>query len=138
MQPPAGRGGRAGRSAGAEPGGRCSSPGGERGSPGPGPDLERLADRCGALLATSAAAKGLFRGSPWDLDVSGGFASPLAAELIRDADLVVGWGCSLNMWTLRHGKLIGPDATVVQVDDDAGGDRGAPAGAAGRDRRRRR
>src|SRR5215469_13353274 len=44
--------------------------------------LERLADSCGALLATSAAAKGLFRGSPWDLDVSGGFASPLAAELI--------------------------------------------------------
>ena len=81
-------------------------------------DLERLADRCGALLATSAAGKGLFRGSPWDLDVSGGFASPLAAELICNADLVVGWGCSLNMWTLRHGKLIGPDATVVQVDDE--------------------
>jgi acetolactate synthase-1/2/3 large subunit len=80
--------------------------------------LEQLADRCGALLATSAAAKGLFRGSPWDLDVSGGFASPLAAELISGADLVAGWGCSLNMWTLRHGRLIGPDATVVQVDDD--------------------
>ncbi len=82
-------------------------------------DLERLAAACGALLATSAAAKGLFRGSPWDLDVSGGFASPLAAELIRDADLVVGWGCALNMWTLRHGRLIGPDATVIQVDHEA-------------------
>ncbi len=85
---------------------------------GAGQDLERLADRCGALLATSAAGKGLFRGSPWDLDVSGGFASPLAAELIFNADLVVGWGCSLNMWTLRHGKLIGPDAAVVQVDHE--------------------
>src|SRR5579875_3071530 len=82
--------------------------------------LEDLAGRCGALLATSAAAKGLIRGSPWDLDVSGGFASPLAAELIRGADVVVGWGSSLNMWTLRHGKLIGPDANVVQVDDDPG------------------
>ena len=81
-------------------------------------DLERLADARGALLATSAAAKGLFRGSPWDLDVSGGFASPLAAELIRGADLVVGWGCALNMWTLRHGHLIGPDATVIQVDHE--------------------
>jgi acetolactate synthase-1/2/3 large subunit len=81
-------------------------------------DLERLAAACGALLATSAAAKGLFRGSPWDLDVSGGFASPLAAELISDADLVVGWGCALNMWTLRHGRLIGPDATVIQVDHE--------------------
>jgi thiamine pyrophosphate-dependent acetolactate synthase large subunit-like protein len=83
-----------------------------------GPDLAELAAACGALLATSAAAKGLFRGSPWDLDVSGGFATPLAAELISAADLIVGWGCSLNMWTMRHGNLIGPETTVVQVDDD--------------------
>jgi acetolactate synthase I/II/III large subunit len=81
-------------------------------------DLERLADRCGALLATSAVAKGLFRGNPWDLDVSGGFASPLAAELITGADLIIGWGSSLNMWTMRHGKLIGTGATLIQVDDD--------------------
>ncbi len=83
-----------------------------------GSDLSRLADASGALLATSAAAKGLFRGSPWDLDVSGGFASPLAAELISAADLIVGWGCSLNMWTMRHGSLVGPEATVAQVDHE--------------------
>jgi acetolactate synthase-1/2/3 large subunit len=65
-------------------------------------------------------AKGLFRGNPWSLDVSGGFASPLAAELITGADVIVGWGCSLNMWTMRHGKLIGTGATLIQVDDDAG------------------
>src|SRR4051812_19270075 len=80
--------------------------------------LEELAERCGALLATSAVAKGLFAGSPWSLDVSGGFASPLAAELISGADLVVGWGCQLNMWTMRHGRLIADDAVVVQVDDE--------------------
>jgi len=51
--------------------------------------------------------------------VSGGFASPLAAELITGADVIVGWGCSLNMWTMRHGKLIGTGATLIQVDDDA-------------------
>ncbi|GGT29373.1 thiamine pyrophosphate-binding protein [Nonomuraea spiralis] len=81
-------------------------------------ELEALADRTGALLATSAVAKGLFRGSPWDLDVSGGFATPLAAELIRGADLVVGWGCALNMWTTRHGSLVPPGAKVAQVDLD--------------------
>ena len=81
--------------------------------------LEELADACGALLATSAVAKGLFHGSPWDLGVSGGFASPLAAELITGADLVVGWGSSLNMWTMRHGKLIGRGTRVAQVDDDS-------------------
>ncbi|HEU5155755.1 MAG TPA: thiamine pyrophosphate-binding protein [Streptosporangiaceae bacterium] len=80
--------------------------------------LRELADRTGALLATSAVARGLFRGDPFDLDVSGGFASPLAAELIRGADLLVGWGCGLNMWTLRHGTLVAPGATVVQVDLD--------------------
>jgi acetolactate synthase I/II/III large subunit len=82
-------------------------------------DLERLAEASGALLATSAVAKGLFHGNPWELGVSGGFASPLAAELISQADLVVGWGSSLNMWTMRHGRLIGPGACVAQIDDDS-------------------
>ena len=81
--------------------------------------LRALAERTGALLATSAAAKGLFQDDPWSLDVSGGFASPLAAELIRGADLIVGWGCALNMWTMRHGELIAPGTTVVQVDVEA-------------------
>ena len=89
-----------------------------RGARGRAAELERLADACGALLATSAVAKGLFHGSPWNLDVSGGFASPLAAGLISDADVIVAWGCSLNMWTTRHGRLIPPDAVLVQVDDD--------------------
>jgi thiamine pyrophosphate-dependent acetolactate synthase large subunit-like protein len=32
---------------------------------------------------------------------------------------VVGWGCALNMWTTRHGTLLGPAARVVQVDLEA-------------------
>ena len=80
--------------------------------------LERLADRVGALIATSAVVKGMFNGNPWYLDISGGFGTPLSAELFHDADLVVGWGCALNMWTMRHGTLIGPAARVAQVDLD--------------------
>ncbi|MEJ3748078.1 thiamine pyrophosphate-binding protein [Actinomycetes bacterium KLBMP 9797] len=80
--------------------------------------LTALADRCGALLAVSAAAKGLFVGDPWYLDVSGGFATPLCAELVARADLVVAWGSTLNMWTTRHGRLIPPAAVVAQVDVD--------------------
>ena len=79
-------------------------------------ELLALADACGALVATSAVARGLFNSSPWSLDVSGGFASPLAASLITDADVIVGFGCALNMWTMRHGRLIGTDAQVAQVD----------------------
>jgi thiamine pyrophosphate-dependent acetolactate synthase large subunit-like protein len=81
-------------------------------------DLIHLSQRTGALLATSAVSRGLFRGEPFNLDVSGGFATPVAAELIQNADLLVGWGCSLNMWTLRHGALVGDGTTVVQVDLD--------------------
>ena len=83
-------------------------------------DLIHLSERSGALLATSAVSRGLFRGEPFNLDVSGGFATPVAAELIQNADLLVGWGCSLNMWTLRHGALVGDGTTVVQVDLDPG------------------
>ncbi|MBX6355148.1 MAG: thiamine pyrophosphate-binding protein [Micromonosporaceae bacterium] len=80
--------------------------------------LTRLAGRGGALLAVSAAAKGLFAGDPWYLDVCGGFATPLTAELVRGSDLVVAWGSTLNMWTTRHGRLISPEARVIQVDVD--------------------
>ncbi|WP_369131120.1 thiamine pyrophosphate-binding protein [Modestobacter roseus] len=80
--------------------------------------LAELGELSGALLATSGVARGLFAGHEWSIDVSGGFASPLAAELISSADLVVGWGASLNVWTLRAGQLVGPDATVVQIDED--------------------
>jgi len=90
-----------------------------RGGTGARAALIALADRCGALLAVSAAAKGLFTGEPWNLDVSGGFATPLAASLIAESDLVVAWGSTLNMWTTRHGRLISPQAIVVQVDHDS-------------------
>lgn len=89
-----------------------------RGGRAAGPQIAALARQAGALLATSAVANGLFAGDQFDLGISGGFATPLAAELIAAADLIVGWGCALNMWTMRHGTLIGPAAKVVQVDDD--------------------
>ncbi|MEV3959660.1 thiamine pyrophosphate-binding protein [Nocardia sp. NPDC050193] len=89
-----------------------------RGARHAGPELAALARACGALVATSAVANGLFAGDEFALGISGGFSSPTTADLIAGADLVVGWGCALNMWTMRHGRLIGPGARVVQVDDD--------------------
>jgi thiamine pyrophosphate-dependent acetolactate synthase large subunit-like protein len=86
---------------------------------GAGPALRALAERCGALLATSAVANGLFAGDPYELGIAGGFASPHAARLLAEADALVAFGASLNQWTTRHGTLPGPDATVVQVDLDA-------------------
>jgi thiamine pyrophosphate-dependent acetolactate synthase large subunit-like protein len=83
---------------------------------GAGPALRALGERCGALLANSAPAHGIFHGDPFALGICGGFSSPLAAELLPQADVVLAVGAGLNHWTTRHGVLIGPDATVIQVD----------------------
>ncbi|MBO1267939.1 thiamine pyrophosphate-binding protein [Arthrobacter cavernae] len=92
-----------------------------RGGRNAGPEISALAEASGALVATSAVAHGLFMGDPYNLGISGGFSSPFTASTIADADLIVGFGCALNMWTMRHGSLIGPSARVVQVDvEDSG------------------
>ena len=78
-------------------------------------EIVRLAAASGALLATTAMARGLFTDDPWNVDVMGGFANEAMSELIMDADLIVAFGASLNRWTARNGELIG-DTPVVQVD----------------------
>jgi thiamine pyrophosphate-dependent acetolactate synthase large subunit-like protein len=83
---------------------------------GAGRAIAELADGTGALLATTVMASGLFAGNPWSLGLCGGFASPRAAELIGEADVVVAFGASLGHWTLHGGRLLDPRATLVQVD----------------------
>jgi len=87
-----------------------------RGGRGARDEILALARHAGALVATSAVASGLFNGDAHNLGISGGFSSPATAEFISGADLIVGWGCALNMWTMRHGRLISSGTTVVQVD----------------------
>jgi thiamine pyrophosphate-dependent acetolactate synthase large subunit-like protein len=79
--------------------------------------LEALAERIGALLATSLIANGLFAGSPWSVGVAGGFSTKLAERLLPQADLVLAFGASLNQWTTMHGRMLG-DADIVQCDTD--------------------
>jgi acetolactate synthase I/II/III large subunit len=85
---------------------------------GAGPALRHLGELTGAILATSAVANGLFAGDPFDVGISGGFASPTASRLLREADVVLAVGASLNAWTTAHGSLIACDAVVIQVDLD--------------------
>lgn len=80
--------------------------------------IERVAEAIGAPLATSVVANGLFAGNPWNLGISGGFATPVAAEVIAGADLILAFGASLNRWTTRHGRLISAAARIIQVDRD--------------------
>jgi acetolactate synthase I/II/III large subunit len=80
--------------------------------------LEALADRVGAILATSALGHGLFTGHPYGVGIAGGFSSSLTLKLLSQADVVLAFGASLNHWTVRHGRLFSPEARVVQVDLD--------------------
>jgi thiamine pyrophosphate-dependent acetolactate synthase large subunit-like protein len=81
--------------------------------------LMALADRTGALLATTVCGHGLFAESQWSLGICGGFSSPVADELIAESDLIVGFGASFTQWTTKRGKLIAPGAAVAQIDVEA-------------------
>jgi acetolactate synthase I/II/III large subunit len=78
--------------------------------------LTALAERTGALLATSVCGHGLFAGDPWSVGISGGFSSPAAHELVSESDLILAFGASLTQWTTKRGALIAPGAVVAQVD----------------------
>lgn len=81
--------------------------------------LEQLAERTDALVGTTVLAKGLFSGNPFSVDIVGGFSTITAKSLIRECDLVVGFGTSLSTWTTLAGSLIAPGAALVQVSDEA-------------------
>ncbi len=77
--------------------------------------LEAVAERSGALLATSLLGKGLFDGNPFALDIAGTFSSDLAREYFAESDLVIGAGVGLGHYTTEGGYLY-PNAKVVQID----------------------
>ena len=72
--------------------------------------ISTLAEKCGALVATTLAAKGLFNGDPFNVGVSGGFATQDGRTILEQADLVVGFGAGLDSYTLDRGRLYGQAA----------------------------
>jgi len=78
--------------------------------------LGSLADATGALTAGTALGRGVFPRAEFDLGVTGGFGAEGAMELIRDADVAVVFGASLNQFTMRFGDLFAPGTRIVQVD----------------------
>lgn len=93
--------------------------------------LRQLADRTGAMLATTLCAKDAFAGSPRDLGLSGGFALEAGVRALRGADLVVAFGANLNAWTTAAGSAYG-QAEVLQCDVDASAFERASVPLAGR------
>jgi thiamine pyrophosphate-dependent acetolactate synthase large subunit-like protein len=80
--------------------------------------LERLGDICGAFLTSTLLANGMFEGSPYNLGIMGTLSTPLAAELLAQADLLLVFGAALGAFT-TYGGEIAPRARIVQFDKDA-------------------
>ncbi len=77
--------------------------------------LVALAERTGALLATTAKGKDLFRGHRLDLGVIGSFSHSAARRMAGEADCVLAVGAGLNILTMSFGESL-PDAPLIQVD----------------------
>ncbi|HLQ34358.1 MAG TPA: thiamine pyrophosphate-dependent enzyme, partial [Chloroflexota bacterium] len=85
--------------------------------------LIALGDRIGALLSNSGQAKAFFVGHPFNIGVTGRLASPLAARLVGQADLVLAFGARLTFWGTRsplpgrtRERIFSDDAQIVQCD----------------------
>jgi acetolactate synthase I/II/III large subunit len=79
-------------------------------------ELLALADRFGALVATTLRGMDLFAGSRWNLGIFGNLATNAAQAVIAEADCVVAFGASLNARTTYKGGLL-RGKRIVQVDD---------------------
>lgn len=79
------------------------------------PEILKLAEQVGALLATSLQAKGWFAGEEYDVGISGTFAAAPAEQLLTDADFVLAIGAELGYYT-AEGGLMFPSAEVARID----------------------
>lgn len=82
--------------------------------------VRKLGEEIGALMATTMRAKALFEGHPYDLRIAGGYSTPIAHELIKEADIVVGVGAGFGHFTTDAGKLF-DRARVIAIDAEPHG-----------------
>ena len=78
--------------------------------------IERLAEKVGAVLATSLKAKDMFRGHPYNLGILGSFSHAAGRRLIDEADCIVVFGAGLNQRTTSYGTSLPPDVPLIHVD----------------------
>ena len=79
-------------------------------------EVEELAERTGALLATTLPARGMFDHNPFSIGIAGGYAREIAREIGAQADLVVVIGASLNYYTVDGGHMF-PKAEVARSSE---------------------
>lgn len=85
---------------------------------GVGAELDTIAEQLGALTASTALARGIFKDQSRHLGITGGFGQHAAMQKIAEADVVLVVGASLNQFTMRFGELVGEGAHIIRVDLD--------------------
>ena len=83
---------------------------------GAGEAIERLAEKVGAVLATTLKAKDMFRGHPYNLGIVGSYSHATGRRLIDQADCIVAFGAGLNQRTTSFGTSLPNHAPLIQVD----------------------
>lgn len=80
-------------------------------------EIRALAERTGALLATTLRARGYLADHPFNVGTAGGYASESAHALLAECDCVVAVGCSMNAFTTELGLLFA-EAQIIHIDRD--------------------
>ncbi|MBM3997799.1 MAG: thiamine pyrophosphate-binding protein, partial [Planctomycetes bacterium] len=79
--------------------------------------LQALAERTGALLATTLKGKDLFHGHPADIGIVGSSSTSLARACIEGSDCILAFGASLNSLTTNSGSAL-PPVPIIHIDTD--------------------
>ncbi len=77
--------------------------------------VHQLAERIGALTATTLLAKGALSEFEFHAGISGTFSTRSVIKLYEEADCVIGIGATLNKQTLQGGYMY-PNARIIQID----------------------
>jgi acetolactate synthase-1/2/3 large subunit len=75
----------------------------------------RLAQRLGALTATSLLAKGAFGDAEFHAGIAGMFSTRTVMQLFEEADCAIAVGASLNPHTIEGGYLF-PQGKIIHID----------------------
>ena len=82
---------------------------------GAGPAVLKLADRIGAIVATTLMVKGWLSENDWYAGISGTYGARNSLKLFEESDCVIAVGATMNRYTTEHGYLY-PDAKFVHLD----------------------
>jgi thiamine pyrophosphate-dependent acetolactate synthase large subunit-like protein len=80
--------------------------------------IERLGERIGAGYLTTLRASGFFDGNPRALGLIGSFSHQVGRRFLDEADCIIAFGASLNIFSTSAGDSLPPGVPIIHVDRD--------------------